>query len=81
MGFLGGLSALLMANMFGSRLNSSEVAGFFWIMAALMARAYIWAKEGQGVAHAQAVAIRQRRVRRASGRATRARASTRAKLR
>ncbi len=42
LGFLGGLSGLLMANMFGSRLNSVEVAGYFWILAALMARAHAW---------------------------------------
>jgi O-antigen ligase len=39
LGFLGGLSGLLMANMFGSRLNTTEVAGYVWILAALMARA------------------------------------------
>ena len=38
LGFLGGLSALLMANMFGSRLNTTEVASYVWILAALMAR-------------------------------------------
>ena len=42
LGFLGGLSGLLMANMFGSRLNTTEVSGYFWILAALMARAYKW---------------------------------------
>ncbi len=42
LGFLGGLSGLLMANMFGSRLNSVEVAGYFWILAALIARAHKW---------------------------------------
>ncbi len=45
LGFLGGLSGLLMANMFGSRLNSIEVSGYFWILAALMARAFLWARE------------------------------------
>jgi O-antigen ligase len=39
LGFLGGLSALLMANMFGSRLNTTEVASYIWVLAALMARA------------------------------------------
>jgi O-antigen ligase len=39
LGFLGGLSALLMANMFGSRLNSTEVTSYLWLLAALMARA------------------------------------------
>jgi O-antigen ligase len=39
LGFLGGLSALLMANMFGSRLHSTEVTSYLWLLAALMARA------------------------------------------
>jgi O-antigen ligase len=39
LGFLGGLSGLLMANMFGSRANAIEVTGFAWILAALIARA------------------------------------------
>lgn len=42
LGFLAGLTGLLMANMFGSRLNSIEVSGYFWILAALMARASLW---------------------------------------
>ncbi len=47
LGFLGGLSGLFMANMFGSRLNTTEVSGYFWILAALMARAHLWVREGQ----------------------------------
>ena len=39
LGYLGGLSGLLVANMFGSRLNTTEVAGYVWVLAALMARA------------------------------------------
>jgi O-antigen ligase len=39
LGYLGGLSALLMANMFGSRVNTMETAGYVWVLAALMARA------------------------------------------
>ena len=46
LGFLGGLSGLFMANMFGSRLNTTEVSGYFWVLTALMARAYLWVKEG-----------------------------------
>ena len=38
LGFLAGLSGLLMANMFGSRVNATEVAGYVWVLAALMAR-------------------------------------------
>jgi len=45
LGFLGGLSGLLMANMFGSRMNTTEVSGYFWILAALMARAAMWTRE------------------------------------
>jgi O-antigen ligase len=39
LGYLGGLSALLVANLFGSRLNTTEVAGYVWLLAGLMARA------------------------------------------
>jgi O-antigen ligase len=39
LGLLGGLSGLLMANMFGSRANAIEVTGYAWILAALVARA------------------------------------------
>ena len=41
LGFLGGLFALLMSNMFGSRLDSQEVSSYFWILCALMVR-YKW---------------------------------------
>jgi len=47
LGFLGGLSGLFMANMFGSRLNTTEVSGYFWILAALMARAHLWVRASQ----------------------------------
>jgi len=47
LGFLGGLSGLFMANMFGSRLNTTEVSGYFWILAALMARAHLWVRTSQ----------------------------------
>ena len=42
LGWFGGLSGLVLANMFGSRMNSAEVGGYFWVLAALMARAEIW---------------------------------------
>jgi O-antigen ligase len=45
LGFLGGLSGLFMANMWGSRVNTTETSGYLWIMAALMARAYLWVRE------------------------------------
>ncbi len=48
LGCFGGFTGLALANVFGSRLNSSEVAGYFWILAALMARALAWAKEEAG---------------------------------
>jgi O-antigen ligase len=38
LGFLGGLFGMLMSNMFGSRLDSQEVSGYFWILAALVFR-------------------------------------------
>ncbi len=37
-GFLGGIVGLAVACMFGSRMNSLEIAGQFWIIAALMQR-------------------------------------------
>ena len=37
-GFLGGIIGLVVACMFGSRMNSLEIAGQFWIIAALMQR-------------------------------------------
>jgi O-antigen ligase len=63
LGFLGGLSGLLMANMFGSRINTTEVSGYFWILAALMARAHAWVREEQRAARATArtAAARRRR--------------------
>ncbi|MCM8773779.1 MAG: O-antigen ligase family protein [Candidatus Omnitrophica bacterium] len=40
LGFLGGLSGLLVANIFGSRLNSTEISGYFWILAGIIMRIY-----------------------------------------
>jgi len=37
-GFMGGVIGLLVACMFGSRMNSLEISGQFWIIAALMQR-------------------------------------------
>ena len=59
LGFLGGLSGLLMANMFGSRLNTSEASGYFWVLAALMARAYAWVEEERGKQRVDARARRR----------------------
>ena len=36
LGFLGGLFGLLVVNFFGSRLNSQEISGYFWILAAII---------------------------------------------
>ena len=38
LGFLGGIIGLVVSCMFGSRMNSLEIAGQFWIIAALMQR-------------------------------------------
>ena len=38
LGFLGGIVGLAVSCMFGSRMNSLEIAGQFWIIAALMQR-------------------------------------------
>jgi len=38
LGFLGGIFGLIMSNMFGSRLDSQEVASYFWILLALIMR-------------------------------------------
>jgi O-antigen ligase len=39
LGWFGGLCGLVVANLFGGRLHSSEIAGYFWIMCALIMRA------------------------------------------
>ena len=44
LGMLGGIAGMLMANMFGSRLNSEEVSAYFWILAGLIIRAQIMKK-------------------------------------
>ena len=41
LGWLGGLSGLLVANMFGSRLHSEEISSYFWILCGLIMRA-VW---------------------------------------
>ena len=38
LGVLGGIFGLLLANMFGSRLDSLEISGYFWILAAVILR-------------------------------------------
>jgi O-antigen ligase len=44
LGVLGGLSGLSLTNMFGSRLDATQVSGYLYILFALMARADIWAR-------------------------------------
>ncbi len=39
LGMLGGLAGMIVANMFGSRLESEEVSSYFWIIAGLIIRA------------------------------------------
>ena len=46
LGWLGGLSGLLVANMFGSRLNSEEISSYFWILCSLIMRA-VWIEQQQ----------------------------------
>ena len=46
LGVLGGLSGLLVANMFGSRLNSEEVSSYFWIYAGLIMAAVRMKQKG-----------------------------------
>lgn len=49
LGFLGSLGGVLMANMFGGRLDSQEVSSYFWILAALIFRAlYIERQKKKG---------------------------------
>jgi len=45
LGMLGGIFGLLVANMFGSRLNSEEVSSYFWILSGLLMRAVIMRRQ------------------------------------
>ncbi len=47
LGVLGGMFGLLVANMFGSRLNSEEVSSYFWLLSGLVMRAVIMKKNNQ----------------------------------
>ena len=46
-GILGNIFGLLLANMFGSRLNSEEVSSYFWIYAGLIMAAVNMKKKGE----------------------------------
>lgn len=47
LGYLGGVFALLVVNIFGSRLNSEDVSSYFWVLTGLIMRSVIMKKEGQ----------------------------------
>jgi O-antigen ligase len=46
LGLLGGIFGLIVANIFGSRLNSEDVSSYFWILSGLTMRAVLFRKEG-----------------------------------
>ena len=48
LGFLAGLYALVVANMFGSRMDAQEVTGYFWMLAGVVMRAVLLEKQGHG---------------------------------
>lgn len=47
LGMLGGIAGMLVANMFGSRLESEEVSAYLWILAGVIIRAVIMKKRGE----------------------------------
>lgn len=49
LGVLAGIFGLMVVNMFGSRMNSEEVSGYFWILAGLVMRAVIIEKNSHKV--------------------------------
>ena len=52
LGYLAGLFALLVANMFGSRMHSEEMSGYFWILCGLIVRAIHFEKSAEGTSAA-----------------------------
>ncbi len=44
LGMLGGISGMVIANLFGSRLESEEVSAYFWILSGLIVKAVIMCK-------------------------------------
>jgi len=46
-GMLGGLFGLIVANIFGSRLNSEEVSSYFWLLSGLLMRAVVMRRQKQ----------------------------------
>jgi hypothetical protein len=47
LGMLGGIAGMLVANMFGSRMESEEVSAYFWVLAGLMIRAVLMKKRNE----------------------------------
>ncbi|MBN1587676.1 MAG: O-antigen ligase family protein [Candidatus Omnitrophica bacterium] len=45
LGWLAGLAGVLIGNLFGSRLHSMEISGYFWILSALVMRAITLEKQ------------------------------------
>lgn len=64
MALFAGTAGLSLANMFGSRMNSMEVSGYFWMFAALMARADSWITAEERAARRQRWEERQRELKR-----------------
>jgi putative inorganic carbon (HCO3(-)) transporter len=50
LGFLAGLCGLLVANMFGSRMDDQAVASYFWVLCGVVMRAVLMEWEAQGPA-------------------------------
>ena len=48
LGFLAGLFGLLVANMFGSRMDDQAVSSYFWILCGLIIRAVLMEREAAG---------------------------------
>ena len=49
LGFLAGLFALIVANMFGSRVDAEEISGYFWVLAAIIVRGMMFEKSVQPI--------------------------------
>lgn len=47
LGMLGGIAGMIIANMFGSRLESEEVSAYFWILAGLIIRGVLMKKRNE----------------------------------
>jgi putative inorganic carbon (HCO3(-)) transporter len=47
LGFLGGLTGLLVANIFGSRMDAQVVSGYFWVLSGLIMRGVLIERQDQ----------------------------------